>query len=75
MLETFQRRRISTRLWDAVPDLIGEATENQWRIQMFRLGGDMASAGARAYITGVWGAAPSGVQGRAPGQGFRGETT
>jgi len=32
----------------------------------------MASAGARAYM-GVWGSAPSGVQGQCPGQGSGGE--
>ena len=31
----------------------------------------MASAGAQAYM-GVWGLAPSGVQGKTPGQGVRG---
>jgi len=32
----------------------------------------MASAGARAYITGVWGLRPSGVQGQSPWSGGQG---
>jgi len=48
-----------------------ETAFEHWRIQEFEKGGHMASA-KREPIMGVWGFAPSGVQGQSPwleGQG------
>ena len=52
-------------LHDGAPPAHGTT---QGRIQRVLLGGIMASAGAQAYM-GVWGLAPSGVQGQSPWSG------
>jgi len=38
----------------------------QWRIQELTLGGTHGKRAEREPITGVWGGAPSGVQGQSP---------
>ena len=45
----------------------------QGRRKQLESGGDMASAGARAYNGGLGAEPPAGSRGRAPGQGVRGE--
>jgi len=56
---------------NAFHEAVARGLRSHWRIQNFNLGGHMASA-EREPITGVWGGAPSGVQGQSPWSGGQG---